>query len=435
MRRLPNRRATRGLAIATGAVLGAVALVVAAKVVGRWYYDPALFAIAGWGSVPDFGVFYLAADAVVHGRSPYDLDLPPAYLGYVYPPLLAFLISPLTLVSFPTAMTLWSVGSISFVVLALMVLGVSDWRCYPVALLWPFNRSALEFGDIEPLLLLAVSLSWRYRDVPVRASLAGGFSIALKLYVWPLALWYGLSGRIRAALLTCAAAVGFVLVPWALLSFRDLTSYPGLLTDVADQQANSWSLVALAEGLDFAPTFARTLALAVGACLLFLSYRAARAPSDPQQVQDRRSFTLALAAALALTPVVWNHYLLLLIVPVAIARPRLSGLWLLPLAATSLYLFDWYGPGNGLRPIVATTAIAAATIALAVDAQARPRSNALKPMWLRVKRYRFWRSVAAGFAVAGVFAVIFVLVPEKLGDRPYNPVGRDTSHPHWTEAG
>ena len=92
------------------------------------------------------------------------------------------------------------------------------------------------------------------------------------------------------------------------------------------------------------------MSLAVGACLLFLSFRAARAPGDTQEVQDRRSFTLAIAAALALTPVVWNHYLLLLIVPVALARPRLSGLWVLPLAANCLYLFDWYGPAMASGP-------------------------------------------------------------------------------------
>jgi hypothetical protein len=419
----------RSIPIAAAVVVGGVAAVLTAHIVGRWYYDPALSAIAGWSVPPDFSDFYLAAEAVRSGHSPYQLDLPVGWRGYVYPPLLAWLIAPLTFFSVPVAVSLWALLSVLFVFAALYVLGVRDWRCYPVALLWPFNRSALEFGDIEPLLVLAVSLSWRYRDTPVRASLAGGFSIALKLYVWPLALWYGLSGRTRGALLTCAATVGFVLVPWALIGFQGLTSYPSLLRDVADQQDNSWSLVALFEGLDFASTFARTLSLVVGVCLLFLSFRAARAASDIQQVRDRRSFTFALAAALALTPIVWNHYLLLLIVPVAIARPRLSGLWLLPLAASCLYLFDWYGPGDGLRPIVATTAIAAVTIALAVDAQARPWSNALRPTWIRVRRYRFWRSVVAGVAVAGVLAVVFVLVPEKLSDRPYNPLGRDTSHP------
>jgi hypothetical protein len=402
--------------------------VLMAHIVGRWHYDPALSALAGWSVPPDFSDFYLAAHAVLSGKSPYQIDLPPGWLGYVYPPLLAWLMTPLTLLPVAVAVSLWALLSVLFVVAALWVLGVRDWRCYPVALLSPFNRSAIEFGAIEGLLVLAVSLSWRYRDTRVQASLAGGLSIALKLYVWPLALWYGLSGRTRTAFLTCVATVGFVLVPWALIGFQDLKSYPSLVRDVADQQANSWSLVALAEGLDFAPTFARTLSLAVGVCLLFLSYRAARAPGDTKEVRDRRSFTLAIAAALALTPVVWNHYLLLLIVPVALARPRLSGLWGLPLAANCLYLFDWYGPGDGLRPIVATTAIAAATIALAVEAQARPRSNALRLMWPRVRRYRFWRSAAAGFAVAGVLAVGLVLVPEKFNDRPYNPLGRDTSH-------
>jgi len=43
-----------------------------------------------------------------------------------------------------------------------------------------------------------------------------------------------------------------------------------------------------------------------------------------------RSFTLTIAATLALTPIVWLHYLVLLLVPVAIARPRFSHLWLLP---------------------------------------------------------------------------------------------------------
>jgi hypothetical protein len=419
----------RWIRIAAAVVLGGAAAVLTAKIVGRWYYDPALWALAGWSVPPDFADFYLAAEAVLRGHSPYQLDLPPGWLGYVYPPLLAWLMTPLTLLPVPVAVSAWAVLSVLFVVAALWTLGVRDWRCYPVALLWPFNRSAIEFGDIEPLLVLAVSLSWRYRDTPLRASLAGGFSIALKLYVWPLALWQGLSGRARTALLTCAAAAGFVIVAWALIGFQGLTSYPSLLSRTANQQANSWSLVALLEGLDFASTFARTLSLAVGACLLFLSFRASRAPSDIQQVRDRRSFTLALAATLALTPVVWNHYLLLLIVPVAIARPRLSGLWLLPLAANCLYLFDWYGPGDGLRPIVATTAITAATIAVALDAQARPWSNALRPTWIRVRRYRFWRSVSVGFAVAAVLAASFVLVPEKLNDRPYNPLGRDTSHP------
>jgi hypothetical protein len=40
----------------------------------------------------------------------------------------------------------------------------------------------------------------------------------------------------------------------------------------------------------------------------------------------------ALTLSLLATPVVWIHYFVLLLVPLAIMRPRLSGAWLLPLA-------------------------------------------------------------------------------------------------------
>jgi hypothetical protein len=47
---------------------------------------------------------------------------------------------------------------------------------------------------------------------------------------------------------------------------------------------------------------------------------------------DAAPLALALAAALLLSPIVWTHYYILLLVPIAIARPRLSALWFVPLA-------------------------------------------------------------------------------------------------------
>jgi hypothetical protein len=46
---------------------------------------------------------------------------------------------------------------------------------------------------------------------------------------------------------------------------------------------------------------------------------------------DRRSFVLAVLAALLTTPLLWLHYLLLLFVPIALYRPRLSAIWFLPM--------------------------------------------------------------------------------------------------------
>ena len=46
---------------------------------------------------------------------------------------------------------------------------------------------------------------------------------------------------------------------------------------------------------------------------------------------DEVSFGAAVIAALLATPILWNHYLVLLVAPIALARPRLAPLWFLPL--------------------------------------------------------------------------------------------------------
>ena len=77
---------------------------------------------------------------------------------------------------------------------------------------------------------------------------------------------------------------------------------------------------------------------------------------------ERSAFLLALAASIALTPIVWLHYFALLLVVVALAQPRLGFVWFVPLAMVIT-------PGSGHPSpfeTAATLAIAALTIALAL---------------------------------------------------------------------
>src|SRR5581483_10010850 len=48
---------------------------------------------------------------------------------------------------------------------------------------------------------------------------------------------------------------------------------------------------------------------------------------------DRRAFAAAVAAALVLSPIVWMHYLVVLVVPIALTAPRFALPWLLPALA------------------------------------------------------------------------------------------------------
>jgi hypothetical protein len=331
------------------AVVGIVLIVLLAKIAARFYYDPALWALAGWWVPADSGIFIVAGGKVLAGQSPY-LDasaLGDNYdvnLGYVYPPLLAIAISPLSLLPGPAAAMLWSVVLVACVVGALWLLGVSDWRCYLVALLWPFNRVALDWGRIDPLLVLLVAAAWRLRDKPWSAAAATGAAVATKLFLWPVAFWLLVTGRRRAAALSVVMTFGLILLPWAAIGFADLLQYPALLRKVSRQEYDSFSVTALAHALGIDGGFAKAIVIAIGASLLAFSVRCARNPYWTRREQDRRSLTLILAASLVLSPVVWGDYFLLLLVPVALARPRLSALWLVVLAASLFKTFHRVDP-------------------------------------------------------------------------------------------
>ena len=88
------------------------------------------------------------------------------------------------------------------------------------------------------------------------------------------------------------------------------------------------------------------------------------------RVDDQASFTLVVVACLLLSPIVWLHYFSLLIVPLAIARPRLGPLWFLPLAYWGLAI----APSSSWELARATliTAVIVGTVVLQRSTRARP---------------------------------------------------------------
>jgi alpha-1,2-mannosyltransferase len=225
---------------------------------------------------------------------------------------------------------------------ALFLLGVNDWRCYPIAFLYPPTLEAIEYGAIGPVLLLLIGLAWRFRDRPWAAGAATAGSVVLKLFLWPLVLWLAITRRIRAAVVAVTGAAALALASWSVIGFAGFWDYPRLLRRLVEiEAAESYSAFAVLRMLGLPETPARLLVALVGLSLLGFAWRAARAAASPHE-RDRRSLTLVVAAALVATPILWLHYLVLLVVPIALARPRLSPLWLAPLALTLFELLHWY---------------------------------------------------------------------------------------------
>jgi hypothetical protein len=305
----------------------------------------------------DLDVFLRAAGKVIDFASPYTFH---ADQTYAYPPLLAFLVSPLHAASAGTATLVWTLLSLAAIAASLWFLGVRDWRCYALAAVYPFTRSAVDLGTVGPLLLLGVAAVWRWRERLVEPAAALGAAVALKLFLWPLAVWLALTGRIRTAFAGVGFALAFVLVPWAVIGFGGVGDYPGLLHRLSDDEASSsYSVIALGVRAHLPEAVGVVLSVLAAAALLAVAVGVARAGRRLTRGRDVAVLTLCLAAALAASPIVWVHYFLLLLVPLALTQPRLSLLWFVPFAYYPLGESAW--PAGDARKLgialVATSVI------------------------------------------------------------------------------
>jgi alpha-1,2-mannosyltransferase len=340
--------------------------------VGVFVWIPALaLAYSFWwelrsaSPVQDFGIFRLAAKALLHGRSPF----PPAtaegvahFDKFVYPPSTALLFAPLAGLPLRVAQVAMLVLAIVCVLAALRLLGVTDWRCYGVAVMSAPAVNSLALGAVTPMLLLGVAAGWRYRERPGISGLAVGLTTLGKLFLWPVGVWLLATRRLRATLVAVAVAAGLVLIGWAVIGFAGFRSYPHLLRVLARaEEGTSYSPVALF-GLSGSAAGLLTLLLAV---LVILGVCLAARGAD----RDRRSLALAVIGSLLATPIVWLHYFLLLLVPIGLYRPRLSPLWFAPVLL-------WVTPAAHSHGVTWRIALAlgiAALVALRTTAERRTR--------------------------------------------------------------
>jgi hypothetical protein len=290
----------------------------------------------------DYKPLWEASHHVFHGDSPYPLPHASALRDeqqFVYPPIAAVMAAPLAVFPFIVAAILFAVIELVATALTLWVLGVRDWRCYGLALLWLPVIENILIGSISSLLALGLAVAWRYRDRRWAAPLIVAAVITAKVFLWPVLLWLVATRRGMAATRALVIAVVAVVGSWALIGFAGLGSYPRLLDVLSRlEQWKSYSAVAFGLVLGLSTGEARALALvacAVALVAIVLSVRLR--PGNPDA--DRQAFILAIAAAFLFSPIIWMHYLAILVVPIALTRRTLTPLWFVPLAM-------WATPGQ-----------------------------------------------------------------------------------------
>jgi len=307
-----------------------------------------------------------AADAVLDGRSPYpQLDDPilEDQKGYVYPPQLLLVLLPLAPLPVEVAAFLVTVGLLALLLLTLHILEIRDVRCYAAALLWVPSISGVLLGNISIPLAFALAVLWRYRNATWPPAIALGLAVSAKLLLWPMFVWMLAMRRLRTTMWAVLIGLGAMFGAWAAIGFDGLEGYPDLLRRLSDLQAErSYSIVGMTSTLGVGEALGQVLALVLGAWLLIWCVVLAR------RGDEARAFTCAIAATLVLSPIVWLHYLVALLVPLAILRPRFSIIWLLPVLL-------WVSPKPGYAEGVATFMPAIAAAILVTVLLVRPRAE------------------------------------------------------------
>lgn len=184
----------------------------------------------------DFATYYLAAQALSAGQSPYvpaSLDVLAnrqggiPHVAYLYPPAFAVLLVPLALLPFPAANALWFGLNLACylagvaLLLRLLALPIA-WRraLLGLSLLVPALHHTLELGQVTSLLLALaagalVILQRNRRGAEIVGGALIGAAAAIKLFplLWALPLlvrrsWFALAG-LATALLT-SALIGLI---------------------------------------------------------------------------------------------------------------------------------------------------------------------------------------------------------------------------------
>ena len=164
--------------------------------------------------------------------------------------------------------------------------------------------------------------------------------------------WRSSAGARAAAVAAATAAASLLL----LLPFTSIADYVRLLRNLGRTfEHDAYTPFALLTDFGVPDTAARAMTVALGLAVLGLAWR-------------RRSLGLALAAALVLSPIVWRHFFVLLMVPLALSRPRFDAVWLIPIGL-------WVGDGtlNG-APWQTATVLALVTLTF-VLCEWRPRTD------------------------------------------------------------
>lgn len=291
----------------------------------------------------DFLAYHQAAGRILAGQPLYDPTIQQAggFGLFYYPPPFAVAVLPFALLPELAAVWLWFALSVAMLVggIALMPVRASvRWATLLLTgLSWPVAY-ALKLGQVGPILFLLFAIGWRWLDRPTTLGLAGAVGAIVKIQPGIVLAWALLTRRwgavvVGGAVLVIAAAAATVIAGGPTI----WPDYVALLRKVSSPITTSHNFTpgAVAFQMGVAEPAAAALQLGISAAVVgAVAISALRWPAEA-------SYLVAVVASQLLSPVLWDHYAMLLLLPVAwllerrqwwaVAIPLATSVLLLPI--------------------------------------------------------------------------------------------------------
>ena len=315
------------------AALPVLAIVVFALAVG------ATLAVAGDTLGYDYRAYVGAAQRFLDGGQLYDpsADVAGPFAVFLYPPPFALAFVPFALAPDLAGTWAWIILSVALTVGAIALMPVRRDVRWLILLLagldWPVVY-AIKLGQVGPLLLLLFVVGWRFIHVPTVVGVVGALGTLVKLQPGLLLGWALLRREWRTVVVGGAILAVVGLASIAIVGIGAWSDYAALITRVSAPVTTPHSVTPGA--IVFQAGWSQPMATGLQVATMVLTvvvwiFATLRRPAEI-------GYIVTIVASQMLSPIMWDHYAMLLLLPVALLLQR-GHIWavLVPLA-TSLPL-------------------------------------------------------------------------------------------------
>jgi glycosyl transferase family 87 len=285
----------------------------------------------------DFDAYYAAAGRLIAGERLYlaETVIGPFTHGthglYVYAPPLALGLLPLAGLDLATATVAWYLLRILILAIACALLPVRPWVRFAAFAVTAFSAPFLSdqsLGNVNALLLLLLAIAWRWLDRPVSA-IAVAATIAIRPQMVILLAWWAIRRRWSLVAWCLGAGLVLVILTLPIVGIAAYVDFIQVLRNIRfEGAANNVAVPAIAADLGL-PAPIGTVGYVTGAAIGLVAVVASRRRAPAM------GFVVGVAATLLLTPLLWPHYLVLVVLPAAFMADR--GWWW----AIGLPLLGW----------------------------------------------------------------------------------------------